>query len=492
LSKFEPRTWLARAQRASGWLLFSCALAILGYRLLNPDLFPFMVDEPQLLAAARAQLETGHWATASPLLGNQGLHYGAGAVWVYGVIHWLAGPSPEVHIYSMAGLVILTTIALAVAIGRLYGDRVLIPATVLALIASSPYQFLWSRMAWDQLVEVCAGLSVALLCMEADLTLRRVIAVGILLGLGVSTHLMMGLTAVLLLGFAVLRSPPGRRIAHGAAAAGSALVVGIPYLHYLASDSTPAQKMVGMPWRAAVSFLEGPIRVATIAEISRYLDVDWTPFATASPRWAEAIERASKVMPWLVGLVALVLILTMLRSNSALRRHVAALTLAIWVSHALLYAYRRVNDYPNYYWPTWWIPIVAVAAGLHLLRHRLRPLWPIALGLVWTVALVQSLFLVRWIGFVREHGGARGICFGTVISEERHLVRAACEGGATKVFLQTADFVFPNPLRYLATIEPACAGKQVVVGPDRGSFDPKAPVRRVVYRPPDTARLGLE
>jgi hypothetical protein len=485
-------SWPAGAERALRWSLFLLALAILGYRFLNPDLFPFMLDEPQLLDAARTQIKTGHWATASPLLGNQGIHYGAAAVWVYGVVHLLAGPNPEAHIYAMAGLVILTSIALAVTIGRVYGERTVLPATVLALIASSPYQFHWSRMAWDQLVEICAGLGVALLCMRADLSWRRAAAVGIVLGLGASTHPMIGPTVGILFGFAVLRSQPRRRLASALVVAGSAAIVSTPYIYYLASNPTRANRVIGMPWYKVPAFLHGPFRVASVIDISHYIDWDWSTFAQASPRWATVITDGEKALPYVDCVVGVVLIATMLCAKTTLRRRVAALAGSVWIAQALLYANRRTENYANYQWPTWWIAMVAVAAGLHLLRGRLGWLRPVGISLVWAVALAQTAFLVRWVRFERQNGGARGICFGTVISEQRRLVRAACRSAGSEVWLKTEASIFPEALRYVASVEPACAGKQLLINDDRANTDPRVRVRRVVYSPPNTAHLALE
>jgi len=46
------------------------ALAMLAYRFANLDLAVFVLDEPQFLEAARRQIHSGHWLSASPLVGN--------------------------------------------------------------------------------------------------------------------------------------------------------------------------------------------------------------------------------------------------------------------------------------------------------------------------------------------------------------------------------------------------------------------------------------
>ena len=48
-------------------VIVAAALALAGYRFAHLDLAAFARDEPQFLAAARAQLASGHWLSANPL-----------------------------------------------------------------------------------------------------------------------------------------------------------------------------------------------------------------------------------------------------------------------------------------------------------------------------------------------------------------------------------------------------------------------------------------
>ena len=75
-------------------LLVLLALLMLGYRLVNLDLLPFINDEPRFLAAAHGQLGTGQWLSASPVMGTQGMYYGPSVFWFYGVVQLVLARAP--------------------------------------------------------------------------------------------------------------------------------------------------------------------------------------------------------------------------------------------------------------------------------------------------------------------------------------------------------------------------------------------------------------
>ena len=78
---------------------------MLGYRLVHIDNAAFARDEPQFLTAAREQLRTGHWLSASPLYGNMGLRYGPAAFWFSGAVHFLFGDDSRVASVAVGLLV---------------------------------------------------------------------------------------------------------------------------------------------------------------------------------------------------------------------------------------------------------------------------------------------------------------------------------------------------------------------------------------------------
>src|SRR5262249_36186269 len=145
-------------------------------------------DEPFFLQAAREQLYTGHWAKTSPIYGSQSFRYGPSVLWFYGVVQWLFGPQPQVAIAAMCAAMGLAHIALAAGLARLFGGGVLLFAVLLAFIGSSPFQFIWSRLAWDQLVNVAAGWAVFWLCAREKLRPRALLPLGLVFGFAISSH----------------------------------------------------------------------------------------------------------------------------------------------------------------------------------------------------------------------------------------------------------------------------------------------------------------
>src|SRR5688572_30137593 len=168
--------------RAARIVLVAAALGMLGYRFAHVDLAAFARDEPQFLAAAREQHFTGHWLSANPLYGNVGLRYGPTAFWFYGVVQLLFGDDPRVAVVAMGLLVTLGHLGFAWALTRLFDEGMVFFAVLVAWIASSPYQFQWSRLAWDLTSNAGVFASVALLCYR-ELRPARAIALGLVLGL---------------------------------------------------------------------------------------------------------------------------------------------------------------------------------------------------------------------------------------------------------------------------------------------------------------------
>lgn len=477
--------WL-RGHSVPSRLLFVASVILVSYRFANSDLFSFVFDEPQFLEAARAQLTTGEWVS-SGFAGNQGLHYGPATVWLHGVIDMVSGPEPEIHIQVMTLLMVTAHIILALGLGRLYGDRILVSATVLALLASSPYQFLWSRMAWDELVDVSAAATVGLLCWRRHLSAGRALAIGVLLGIALLTHLMVSPLMVFLLVMAVAQSPRGSRIVNTVLIVAGAGVINIPYAIYLAGQVSSPTPGVLLNWGLLLIFLQEPVRVATLAGVQEFFQGDWTVFSQLFPTWGRVVDGLDTTVAVLAMGFALMLVLTMIGASTRHRRRTATLALAVWIGYAIFFTWRGQRWHGYYQWTSYWIVPVAVAGMCHLLRRRMRWLRPIFIGLVWVCALFQMQFLTDWMHFIRDRGGTRGTHYGTVLSEQQRLVRLACQQSAGPVALRLEVTTFIESLSYLAAIEPACFGKKLYAD---GQAPPEVPVRTVVYQP-GSARYEL-
>src|SRR6185503_9780486 len=138
-------------------------------------------------------------------------------------------------IVAMGLTVTIAHLGLVFALWRLFGGSPVVLAVLVAWVASSPYQFLWSRLAWDLTSNAAVFAAAALLCTYRDLGVGRALALGTVIGLGLSTHPMLmpfALAAFAVVGFELWQR--GRAGLPAAAALfGSALLVNVPYLLFL-------------------------------------------------------------------------------------------------------------------------------------------------------------------------------------------------------------------------------------------------------------------
>ena len=238
-----------------------------------------------------------------------------------------------------------------------------------------------------------------------------------------------------------------------------------------------------LDWTRFLIFLKEPVRVATLAGFQHFLENDWTIFTQVSPTWG-VVDRLDTTVAVLAIGVALTLVLTMIGASTRHRRRTAMLALAVWIGYAFFFTWRGQRSQPYYQWTSYWIVPVAVAGMCNLLRQRLSWLRPILIGLVWMGALFQMQFLTDWI---RDRGGTRGTAYGTVLSEQRRMVRLACRQSAGPVVLRLEVATFLESLSYLAAIEPLCFGKKLYAD---GQAPPEVPIRTVVYQP-GSARYDL-
>ncbi|HET9450141.1 MAG TPA: hypothetical protein VFO83_04640, partial [Aggregicoccus sp.] len=438
------------------------AVAALGYRLANLDLAPFILDEPQFLAAATEQLRTGRWLRASPLVGTQGVTYGPSVLWFYGAVHALLGPSPERSILAMCLLVTASHLALALALARLLRGGVLLAALLVGLLAASPYQFFWSRLAWDQLVNVCAAWALVLLATQAPLGAARSLALGLVLGVAVSSHLMvLPLVALVLAGLAwELRTEPRRLLRTLALLAAGLLAVNLPYLGYLAAHPPPALP----PPRGSLQLLGvhllQPARVATLWGIDYFFDGDWGRFLAGSAL-ARTLHAASLPLLAALLLASAAGLGVALRSSERGTRRVALLAVLTWLGYGAFYALRGLEPQPHYQFPTGWVLPFGLAAGVQALRGYRPRLGGLAVGALAALACVQLAFIGGWMHFIREGGGTRGVHYATPLALQQQALAAACSASSGPLLLQNETRLFAPSLQYAAWSLPACAGRQV-------------------------------
>ena len=295
--------WSARDQvwDAPLWariVMATLAISLFGLRFQDRDLVTYVLDEAQIQDAAQADAQAGRWASINVVRGTQGKRYGPAPLWFYTAVKRMVGPLPERSIVGTTLLLTAAQLALAVAVARALGGGALLFSILAALQASSPYLFFWSRTGWDNpLLGAFVALAVAALAAKHLHPLLRGTALGLLVGLGLSTHLMaipfsVAVLFVLLLGCRGCRSAC---FAVGAFLAAAMLVV-FPYAEALRTEP-PAPATAWERWggpaealgRIGRAILE-PARVLTTAGLDYFLDGAAPSFHHALGAWRWVLD----------------------------------------------------------------------------------------------------------------------------------------------------------------------------------------------------------
>jgi hypothetical protein len=462
-----------------GIALAAAAVLMLAYRFADLDLAPFLQDEPLILALARRQLQTGRWLThMEGIHGTQGVFYGPTALWFYSAVQALFGPDPLTAVRAHALALTAGHLLLAAGLARLFGGGPALFAMILALVASSPYQFYWSRTAWDLLVNPLAAAAVLVLAAAPRPGWRRPLLAGVLLGAAVSDHLMAAPLAVLaVLLIAGGRPAPEARGPRAAAVALAAiLAVNVPYLTYLAgSPSAPSLHRGGFSLLGWLDHVVGPARVASAWGTSYFFEAGWADFAAWLGAAAPLLGGASAGMAFCLVLAVLG-IAAALRSPDAAPRRIALLAAAAWIVYPTFYELRGLDPHPHYHAATWWIVPVGAAAALRALEGRSRRLGIAAGAAIWLLAALQFAFIVTWVEFTRARDGIQG-GFGTPLGSQIRAVREACSSGGGAIVLQNETRILNPALSYIAGVDPACSGREPVVCRP-GRCPPPAPGER--------------
>jgi hypothetical protein len=471
-------------------LAVGLGLGLMALRFMSLGSAAFGRDEPQFLEAARQQILTGQWESVSPIPGNQGITYGASVVWFYGITERLLGPSPLPNIASMCLLVTMAQVVMIFAVSRAFHIGTWGCAVLLLFAASSAYQFFWARLAWDQLTDLLPFLVVALLC-TPKVTPVRAALIGVLLGLGLSSHPMILPFLVVVIGMLLLenRRTPGRAMVVAGSAATAACLVCLPWFLSLSRD----ESLAGSPSTFSVSpgrMLEA-YQTAGFWGFDYVLDEDWSEFITDLPLpgnpnvWGAVCLSAAAVL--------VIFGAPLLRSPDPAQRRVVTVMVVVAVLHPLFLDWRNTLHDPHYYFPLAWLPYVGAAAVL----SRLRAAGPSARGALTATTVgivavtgVQLVFLMAFRGYIGENGGTQGVHYGTAVSLQRDAVRLACgRAGIEGLAIDNRTKIFEQALMYQIRTSEECDGRNVTVCHDQ--CPPSVPSATLVYREPQGGAVEL-
>lgn len=468
-----------RAASSVDTALAGLALALLSYRFFNLDLVTFINDEPHLLEAAEREAHGGAWVIASPIPGTQGLHYGPVPTWFYGVIHLIFGAKPLASIVAMGLVVTLGQIAFAALLARRFAEREVAFVLTAFLVAASPFDFAWSRTAWDNTIVVGTFSCAALLLAEDELTNVRCLTIGTLVGLAVGSHLMVLpaliaiVTARLVLDRARWRATLKRLFVAGAPAA----VLNLPYVWYLVTlkhhagaasvaaashvavaGSPPAHPAFSLASAVSdvVEAYLAPARILTLSGIDYFFDGAWRDFQGALGSASMFLHDAWYVV-FLAGFAIAGLWRAARHETDSRLRRIAIFALASWGAHATFILVRGIDPHPHYQHPVWWtVPTGIVLFAKQLADRRPKLARAFALG-VPALATLHFAFLPVWMQFLRVEGGTRYVHTTTVLPEEEEWVRRACLL-APRVRVDNRTVIFPAAIEYLAAHDDACKG----------------------------------
>ncbi len=330
-------------------------------------------------------------------------------------------------------------------------------------MASSPYQFLWSRLAWDLTSNAAVFAAAALLCTYRTLGVTRALALGALIGLGLATHPMVVPFAIAVLAAVGWEQRHRGRdgILSAAALIGSMVLVNVPYLLFLLKAP-----IVGRAPRLPLSlggfgslFLQAP-RIATTWGLPYYFGGAWSDFRLWLGEAADLVEPISLVALVLCVVATVAGIVAALVSSDARQRRMGRVALIAWIGNVLLLAAVGLERHPHYNFSS---------AGLALLA---------------AIAVGQLMVIVAWMGFIRANGGTRSPGYGTPIGIQRGAMRAACATAEPTIVLKNETEMFPFPFEYHAHTLAECRSKTVVVCAD----EPR-PLTKACPQPADGARV---
>lgn len=480
--------------RAGKLFAVAGALSMLAYRFANIDLAAFNHDEPLFLEAARRQLITGQWLSASPLVGNFGLHYGPAPVWFYGIIQLLFGDAARTSILAMGTMVILGGLALALALTNLLRGGAWMFAVLLAWIAASPYHFFWSRLAWDQLASVCSCWAVVILCGVERLRAGPALLLGLVLGIGLGAHPMIlpfVLAVVAALAIEMRHSP--RDLVKTTAFIGlGSLVVLAPYLQYLLRTPIRVKPIRDFSSAVWLQNLIEPARVGTLWGVQYYFGDDWGDFQAWLPHATSLLQARWVPLALSIG-AALLGIAASLASRVRRRYRIAMVAALVWIVAPLLFAMSGIGQHPHYQFATWWVVPFGISSAIAWIRERNRVWGAVALAAIAGIAVFHFLFIVQWMQYTRERGGTRGIYYPTPIGLQEVSVREICGHPGAVLEVRNEAFPWSHSLSYLSSTEPACRGKRIVFcGPDPCPSLEGASRLRLRYAKPHSGRLLVE
>ncbi|MEO7111201.1 MAG: hypothetical protein ABI183_12250 [Polyangiaceae bacterium] len=450
-------------------LLVALALAMFAYRFANRDLLPFINDHGYLLSAAQNEIKHGKWAMQSPIVGTQGLRYGPTPSWFYRVVQMLFGADPQASILAITALLSISQLTFAASLTRALRENKTFFALVAAFIASSPYQFIWSRGAWDNtLVEISVSFMVAILIGRAPNRSWRPLALGALLGVAVGAHLMVLSFVPVLIGFLAtdFSASTKRRISAITIVVAVAALINVPYALALfrthAHASSPGESA---SLGRVFSELLQPARISGLHGMQYFFDDAWSDFQD----WAGDVGQLFDLFtfPLIIAVLSFAGLLNGLSATSRSARRIAFLALGTAVAHAWFLGFGGLSLHPHYQYPAWWVTVAGLVLFAAWLRASAPRLWNPFVVAFALLSATQFAFIVTMNAYLRDRVGTNGEHYSAPLAEQQRVLRNFCETIPRQSRLVNAtNTVFSSTLRYIIDTDPACAASKISICDD--------------------------
>ncbi len=373
--------------------------------------------------------------------------------------------------------------------------RLVLGASLL-LLASSPFHHVWSRTAWDQLHVVVPWLVVAAIASGWHRRPWGRVAIGTLLGAGLSAH--PNLVPVTLVLGAIVVLDGERRVGRVVARAAETLV---PMVLVLAPwvlgevlrrpPTTLAVNDYGTGGFATAQ-LFAPTTTASLPGFTYYAGPQAEDLhARLGGAWVDT----AVVVVGLVWIVATIVGLWLGVHRTGRRRIVAGAAAAAALLHPLFHLALDAPGWPHYQWPATWVPYVAVVALLAAAVPVARTRW-VAVAVVVVVAGAQVAYTAAFRDLVGDERGIRSFGYGVVLAEQERIVAEVCgTAGATPTVVVVDVRTLHHGFEYVAGLTPACSGVDVEWC-DSGSAacpDPDGDTRRLrlVHAEDGTNRVAV-
>ncbi len=458
-------------------ILSSFAIVALALRFFNLGGAPFILDEPKLQLLIDEAFQKGEVPLLG-LLGSSGVRYGPTAAWIYSIVRFFTD-RPEALAATLGATIVVAILLLSRWVERHF-DRES-ACWFLALAASSPVLFFYSRTSWDNPFLILL-LSLMLLVLEKLIRSRfsifSSVLLGVLLGLIFNLHFMaLGTCGIFVtLTYALARSPATyvERLRSCGIAGAAALLVVLPYLLGVSrsgasvvltnSEPSPFLHQLRALW---FSFLQSTQSLSSW-KIEYFLDrVEKDFHASLSPFAGFWIFH--NPFSWFLRVAALVFSFhaglscwKSIRNSRSLSMEQLWLSgsLLSWGALLLVFEIRGAQPHPHYYLGIWWVIFLLVGLAIGSAKGRLKTFLRICGALTLALNLALLLTLFHWIA---ENEGTRGTRHGSSVREIRRVVNESCTHARSKnqssIWMDNSGVaIFTPSLEYFFAHERACSG----------------------------------